>query len=189
MGRARTGVCVPPLGTSFYAALNLVAIPMMGYHLDTTLEYVLVAALGTIVLTLFLCNWMDPGVILPGSPAAAPMPPPAPEQLAPSAEPVARAPDDRGVPRASSHHLQQHAEQPNYGAVAIDMQNTEPRDVDPAVSQSTPSPISHSPPPPPSRRPGQTYKWCITCQLWRPSHASHCSHCGFCIEHYDHHCK
>eukprot|EP00124_Ichthyophonus_hoferi_P003875 Ihof_evm5s371 gene=Ihof_evmTU5s371 len=35
---------------------------------------------------------------------------------------------------------------------------------------------------------GVTYKWCVTCHIWRGPQATHCSDCGFCMERFDHHC-
>lgn len=32
------------------------------------------------------------------------------------------------------------------------------------------------------------YRWCDTCQLWKPPRASHCSICRRCYERFDHHC-
>ena len=31
-------------------------------------------------------------------------------------------------------------------------------------------------------------KFCMTCNIYRPSRTSHCDICGFCIERMDHHC-
>jgi len=32
------------------------------------------------------------------------------------------------------------------------------------------------------------FRWCTTCNLWRPLHVSHCSACKHCLWRFDHHC-
>lgn len=36
---------------------------------------------------------------------------------------------------------------------------------------------------------GLHYRFCVTCQLWRPPMCHHCSDCGFCVLERDHHCS
>lgn len=35
---------------------------------------------------------------------------------------------------------------------------------------------------------GQGYRYCTTCNIWRPPHAHHCKMCNQCVTYFDHHC-
>merc|ERR1712232_952782 len=32
------------------------------------------------------------------------------------------------------------------------------------------------------------YRWCHSCEIWRPPNVSHCSQCRRCFWRFDHHC-